>query len=84
MAKASSQADLDAAVAIAKEAGFDVSKADWLNHQAKQTMDLSDEELEGAAGGATAGAFCDPIPAVRKTGIANGCGGPSISSPCLK
>jgi predicted ribosomally synthesized peptide with nif11-like leader len=47
-------ADLDAAVAMAKEAGFDVSKADWLRYQAKQTLELSDEELEGAAGG-TAG-----------------------------
>ncbi len=44
-------ADLDAAVTMAKEAGFDVSKADWLKHQAKQTLELSDEELEGAAGG---------------------------------
>ena len=24
--------DLDAAVALAREAGFDVSKADWLRH----------------------------------------------------
>ena len=30
-------ADLDAVVAIAKDAGFDVSKADWLRYQAKQT-----------------------------------------------
>ena len=45
-------ADLDAAVAIAKEAGFDVSKADWLRHQAKQTLTLSDKELESVAGGA--------------------------------
>ena len=50
-------ADLDAAVALAKEAGFDVSKADWLKYQAKQTIELSstielsDEELEGVAGG---------------------------------
>ena len=43
--------DLDAAVALAKEAGFDVSKADWLKNQAKQTLKLSDEELEGVAGG---------------------------------
>jgi len=43
--------DLDAAVAIAKGAGFDVSKADWLKYQAKQTLELSDEELEGIAGG---------------------------------
>ena len=44
-------ADLDVAVAIAREAGFDVRKADWLKHQAKQTLVLSDEELEGVAGG---------------------------------
>ena len=44
-------ADLDAAVALAKEAGFDVSKADWLKYQAKQTIELSDEELEGVTGG---------------------------------
>jgi len=44
-------ADLDAAVVMAQEAGFDVSKADWLKHQAKQTLELSDEELEGVTGG---------------------------------
>ena len=44
-------ADLDAAVAIAKGAGFDVSKADWLRYQAKQTLELSEKELEGVAGG---------------------------------
>ena len=44
-------ADLDAAVALAKEAGFDVSKADWLKYQAEQPFELSDEELEGVAGG---------------------------------
>ena len=43
--------DLDAALAIAKEAGFDVSKAAWLRYQANQTLELSDEELEGVAGG---------------------------------
>ena len=48
-------ADLDAAVALAKEAGFDVSKADWLKYQAKQTVELSDEELEGVAGGTATG-----------------------------
>ena len=49
--KLKSAADLDAAVEIAKEAGFDVSKADWLRHQAEQTMELSDGELEGVSGG---------------------------------
>jgi predicted ribosomally synthesized peptide with nif11-like leader len=43
--------DLDAAVAMAKEAGFDVSKADWLRYKAKQTLELSDEQLEAVAGG---------------------------------
>jgi predicted ribosomally synthesized peptide with nif11-like leader len=44
-------ADFDAAVAIAKEAGFDVSKADWLRHQATQPLELNDEELERVSGG---------------------------------
>jgi predicted ribosomally synthesized peptide with nif11-like leader len=43
--------DLDAVLAIAKDAGFDVSKAAWLRYQANQTLELSDEELEGVAGG---------------------------------
>ena len=43
--------DLDAAVALAKEAGFDVSKEDWLKHQANQTLELGDKELERVAGG---------------------------------
>lgn len=42
-------AELDAAVAMARDAGFDVNKADWLRYQAKQT--LSEDELEGVAGG---------------------------------
>ena len=46
-------ADLDAALAMAKDAGFDVSKAAWLRYQANQTLELSDEELEGIAGGCT-------------------------------
>ena len=50
-------ADLDAAIALAKEAGFDVSKADWLKAQASQTLELSDEELENMAGGHVAHSF---------------------------
>ena len=53
-------ADLDAAVVIAKEAGFDVSKADWLRYQATQTLELSDEELESVAGGNEAYVYSDP------------------------
>jgi len=44
-------ADLDAAVALANEAGFDARKADFIRYQAKQMAELSDEELEGVAGG---------------------------------
>lgn len=49
--------DLDAAASLAKEAGFDVSKADLIRYQAKQMLELSadeleDAELEGVAGGA--------------------------------
>jgi len=43
--------DLDAAIEIAKEAGFVVRKSDWLKYQAIQTLELSDEELEKSAGG---------------------------------
>ncbi len=42
--------DLDAAVAIALEAGFDLSKADWFKVQASQILEMSDEELAGVAG----------------------------------
>jgi predicted ribosomally synthesized peptide with nif11-like leader len=55
-------ADLDAALAMAKEAGFDVSKADWLRYQAKQTLELSEEELEGVAGGQfTIAIYCNTV-----------------------
>jgi predicted ribosomally synthesized peptide with nif11-like leader len=43
--------DLVTAVAIAKDAGFDVSKADWHRYQANQILGLSDEDLESVAGG---------------------------------
>ena len=48
--KLKSVADLDALVSMAKEAGFDVSKADLLKFQAQQTLELSDEELESVSG----------------------------------
>jgi predicted ribosomally synthesized peptide with nif11-like leader len=45
-------ADLDAAVAIARGAGFDVSNEDWHYYQEKRTVaELSDNELEAVAGG---------------------------------
>ena len=57
-------ADLDAAVAIAKEAGFDVSKADWLRYQAKQTLEVSDKDLEGVTGGHDS-LFCRDVSVVK-------------------
>lgn len=44
-------------VAIAKEAGFDISKAEW-HGQVRQTLPLSDEELESVAGGAIENDCC--------------------------
>ena len=55
--KLKAAADLDSAAAIAKEAGYAVSKADWLTHQA-QLRQISDEELEEVAGGTMSLAGC--------------------------
>jgi predicted ribosomally synthesized peptide with nif11-like leader len=43
--------DLDAAEALVKEAGFDVTKADWLRYLEEQSLELSDKELSEVAGG---------------------------------
>jgi predicted ribosomally synthesized peptide with nif11-like leader len=68
-------ADLDAALAIAKDAGFDLSKDDWLKYQASQTIELSNEELEFVTGGGVVGeglgapisCFCKPTEDPTKT-----------------
>jgi predicted ribosomally synthesized peptide with nif11-like leader len=39
--------DLEAGVELAKEAGLDVTKVDWLSRQASQTLESSDEQLVG-------------------------------------
>jgi predicted ribosomally synthesized peptide with nif11-like leader len=44
-------ADFGAAIAMAQDAGFDVTRADWLRHQAQNKIELSDEELEDVTGG---------------------------------
>ena len=59
--------DLDAAIALAKEAGFDVSKAAWLRYQAQQTIELSDEELEGVAGGGGCANSCAMTVEIKDT-----------------
>ena len=48
--------DLDAVLVIAKDAGFDISKVDWLRHQANQITGLSYEDLKQVSG-ATAPIF---------------------------
>jgi predicted ribosomally synthesized peptide with nif11-like leader len=40
-----------AVIAIAKEAGFTITAADLLRNEAQDILELSDEELEDAAGG---------------------------------
>ena len=47
--KLKAAADVDAVAAIAKEAGFSISAEDLTNAQSE----LSEEELEGVAGGAS-------------------------------
>jgi len=47
---------------LAQEAGFDVSKEDWLKHQAQTNLELSDKELEGMAGGVNANPFYTMVP----------------------
>ncbi len=42
---------IDQAVEVVNARGFAITKADWLQHQASQTLKLSDDELEQVAGG---------------------------------
>ena len=59
-------ADLDAAVAIAKDAGLDVSKADWIKYQARKVLEMSDEELAGFAGGYTINEEYDIMDSIKE------------------
>ena len=49
--KLKAAASPEAAIAIAKEAGFAITASDIQSMQSNGTVKLSDEELEGAAGG---------------------------------
>ena len=63
-------ADLDAAVAVAKNAGFDVSKDDLMEVQLSQADgELSDEELKGVAGGATVAGLVAGFDGVLQTDL---------------
>jgi hypothetical protein len=46
-----SEEKLPALLVVVKEAGFEVSPADWLKAQANQIMEMSDEELVGGSWG---------------------------------
>ena len=61
-------ADADAVAAIAKEAGFSISAGDLTKAQSE----ITDEELEGAAGGYF---FLDPIsePVTHVAGVESSC-----------
>ncbi|MCP9815002.1 Nif11-like leader peptide family RiPP precursor [Synechococcus lacustris] len=43
--------ELDDYLMIAKEAGFEISKAEFMRYKAKLALELSDEDLENVAGG---------------------------------
>jgi len=60
-------------VAIAKEAGFSITQAELLRHQAGLIQELSDEELEEAAGGNNLTAIPPIIPPISIP--AHGCRG---------
>ncbi len=49
--------EIAAVLAIAKEAGLAITAADLLRNEAQDILELSDEELEGVAGGYT-GSIC--------------------------
>lgn len=50
--KLQAAASLDAFLEMARDAGFDVSKADWLTFQNSRAAALDDAELEAVVGGA--------------------------------
>tara|TARA_B100001121_G_scaffold122165_1_gene107074 strand:+ start:312 stop:578 length:267 start_codon:yes stop_codon:yes gene_type:complete len=67
--KLKAAADSDAVLAIAKDAGFIISIDDLKN---AQVTELSDEELEGVAGGGTTDRTSEVIKC-RLTGMFNVC-----------
>ena len=56
--KLKAAADSDAVLAIAKEAGFSISADEFTK---AQSTELSDEELEGVAGGESGSTLCECV-----------------------
>ena len=54
-------ADADSFIKAANDAGYSITITDWLRNQAEKTLELSDEELEKAAGGSTNAAVGDLV-----------------------
>jgi predicted ribosomally synthesized peptide with nif11-like leader len=50
--------DLDTALAMAKDAGFDVSKADWLRYQAYMLVRLCAYDMVSAGSPVTSKSYC--------------------------
>lgn len=50
-AKLQCAGNLDTALAIAKEAGYEVTTEEWLKHHEYLSSELSDHDLEGLSGG---------------------------------
>ena len=44
-------ADLDEVIALAFDAGYEISSADWSGHASANERELSDEDLEQVSGG---------------------------------
>ena len=65
--KLKASADANAVVAIAKEAGFSITAEDIQSMQSS-TTELSDEELEEAAGG-NGGCYCSKMPDGRRLSL---------------
>ena len=67
MEKLQAAASPEAAIEIAKDAGFAITAEDIQSIQSS-TTELSDEELEEAAGG-TGGCFCSKMPDGRRLSL---------------
>jgi len=63
--------DFEEGLALIKEEGFDVSKAELLRYQARKTLEMNDQELEGVAGGAN---WCGTLMCILAFSI-GGCDG---------
>jgi predicted ribosomally synthesized peptide with nif11-like leader len=69
--KLKAASNFEEGLALIKAEGFDVSKAELLRYQARQTLEMNEQELEGVAGGAN---WCGSILCILALSI-GGCDG---------